>query len=61
MVVAETGFAAVTADRQHIHFEQNLRLWLDIVRRRDTCSQPLTIPNAAYEAGFIAWSTNWRM
>jgi ubiquinone/menaquinone biosynthesis C-methylase UbiE len=46
-----TGFMEVTVERQHLRYEQNLRLWLDTVRRRDTCSQLLTIPDAAYEAG----------
>jgi SAM-dependent methyltransferase len=46
-----TGFVAVTVERQHLHYAQNLRLWLDTVRRRDTCSQLLTIPDAAYAAG----------
>jgi ubiquinone/menaquinone biosynthesis C-methylase UbiE len=54
VVLAEmeaTGFVAVTVERQHLHYEQNVRVWLDTVRRRDTCSQLLTIPDAAYEAG----------
>lgn len=46
-----SGFAAVTAERQHLHYEQNLRHWLDVVRRRDTCSQLMAIPDAAYAAG----------
>ena len=46
-----TGFVAVTVERQHLRYEQNLRLWLETVRRRDTCSQLLAIPDAAYEAG----------
>jgi ubiquinone/menaquinone biosynthesis C-methylase UbiE len=50
-VMEETGFVAVVAERQHLHYHQNLRDWLDIVRRRDTCSQLLTIPDAAYRAG----------
>ena len=53
-VVAEmeaTGFVAVTIEFQHLRYEQNLCLWLDTVRRRDICSQLLTIPDAAYEAG----------
>jgi len=50
-VMQATGFVAVTVERQHLRYEQNLRLWLEIVRRRDTCSQLLTIPDAAYEAG----------
>ncbi len=50
-VLEATGFVAVTVERQHLRYEQNLRLWLDTVRRRDTCSQLLTIPDTAYEAG----------
>ena len=50
-VLEATGFVAVTVERQHLHYAQNLRLWLDTVRRRDTCSQLLTIPDAAYAAG----------
>ncbi len=50
-VLEATGFVAVTVERQHLRYEQNLRAWLDTVRRRDTCSQLLTIPDAAYEAG----------
>ena len=50
-VLEATGFMEVTVERQHLRYEQNLRLWLDTVRRRDTCSQLLTIPDAAYEAG----------
>jgi hypothetical protein len=50
-VLEATGFVAVMVERQHLHYEQNLRLWLDTVRRRDTCSQLLTISNAAYAAG----------
>jgi ubiquinone/menaquinone biosynthesis C-methylase UbiE len=45
------GFVGVTVERQHRRYEQDLRVWLDTVRRRDTCSQLLTIPDAAYEAG----------
>jgi ubiquinone/menaquinone biosynthesis C-methylase UbiE len=50
-VLEATGFRAVTVEHQHLRYEQNIRLWLDTVRRRDTCSQLLTIPDAAYEAG----------
>jgi ubiquinone/menaquinone biosynthesis C-methylase UbiE len=50
-MMQDTGFIAVTAERQHIHYQQNLRLWLDIVRRRDTCSQLMAIPDEAYTAG----------
>jgi SAM-dependent methyltransferase len=50
-VLEATGFVAVTVERQHLYSEQNLRVWLETVRRRDTCSQLLTISDAAYEAG----------
>jgi ubiquinone/menaquinone biosynthesis C-methylase UbiE len=50
-VLEATGFVAVTVERQHLRYEQNVRLWLDTVRRRDTCSQLLAIPDAAYAAG----------
>ena len=46
-----TGFAPVTVERQHVRYEQNLRVWLDTVRRRDTCSQLMMIPDTSYEAG----------
>jgi SAM-dependent methyltransferase len=45
------GFVAVAVERQHRRYEQNLRVWRETVRRRDTCSQLLTLPDAAYEAG----------
>jgi len=52
LAVMETlGFVAVAVERQHLHYEQDLRLWLDTVQRRETCSQLLTIPDAAYAAG----------
>src|SRR5215471_673781 len=50
-VMRAAGFVAVTVERQHLRYEQNLRVWLETVRRRDTCSQLLTIPDPAYEAG----------
>ena len=50
-VMEAAGFAAVAADYEHIHFEQSLPAWLDIVRRRDTCSQLQAISDAAYQAG----------
>jgi ubiquinone/menaquinone biosynthesis C-methylase UbiE len=46
-----TGFVSVTVEREHLRFEQDLRLWLDTVRRRDTNSQLMAISDAAYEAG----------
>jgi hypothetical protein len=45
------GFTAVTLKYEHLHFQQNLPAWTEIVRRRDTCSQLLAIPDTAYEAG----------
>lgn len=50
-VMEGTGFTAVTADYEHLRFAQNLSAWLEILRRRDTCSQLLAISDAAYEAG----------
>jgi ubiquinone/menaquinone biosynthesis C-methylase UbiE len=46
-----TGFVEVRASYEHIRFEQDLAAWLEIVRRRDTCSQLQAIPEAAYQAG----------
>ena len=46
-----SGFVAVTEEREHLHFEQHLRSWLDRVRRRDTCSQLLAITDVGYQAG----------
>jgi ubiquinone/menaquinone biosynthesis C-methylase UbiE len=45
------GFVGVTAAYEHLRFEQNLPAWLEIVRRRDTCSQLQAISDAAYQAG----------
>jgi ubiquinone/menaquinone biosynthesis C-methylase UbiE len=45
------GFTAVTPEYQHLHLEQDLREWIETVRRRDTCSQLLAITDTAYEAG----------
>jgi ubiquinone/menaquinone biosynthesis C-methylase UbiE len=50
-VMEGAGFIAVTAEYEHLHFEQDLSAWLETVRRRDTCSQLQAIPDAAYEAG----------
>jgi hypothetical protein len=47
----KAGFDAVTIDREHLRFEQDLRAWFDEVHTRGTCSQLLAIPDAAYEAG----------
>ena len=45
------GFAAVTFELEHLRFEQDLRVWLETVRRRDTNSQLMAISDHAYEAG----------
>ena len=50
-VMEAIGFTAVTLQYEHLHFQQNLSAWIEIVRRRDTCSQLLAIPDTAYEAG----------
>jgi SAM-dependent methyltransferase len=50
-VMEGIGFTAVTIEHEHLHFEQDLAEWREVVRRRDTCSQLLTITDAAYEAG----------
>ena len=46
-----SGFGAITVEREHLNFEQDLRVWFDTVRRRDTCSQLLAITDTAYQAG----------
>jgi len=46
-----SGFVAITVEREHLNFEQDLRVWFDTVRRRDTCSQLLAITDTAYQAG----------
>ena len=50
-VMEAAGFHAVTAARQHLRYDQNLREWLTVVKRRDTCSQLTAIRNEAYAAG----------
>jgi ubiquinone/menaquinone biosynthesis C-methylase UbiE len=45
------GFVAISAVPEHIRFEQDLRVWLDMVRRRDLNSQVLAISDRAYEEG----------
>jgi SAM-dependent methyltransferase len=45
------GFARVTVELEHLRFEQDLCVWLDAVRRRDSNSQLMTISDRAYEAG----------
>jgi len=50
-VMDTAGFLAVAVTRRHVNYEQNLRDWLDMVRRRDTCSQLTAIRDEAYAAG----------
>jgi ubiquinone/menaquinone biosynthesis C-methylase UbiE len=50
-VMEGAGFGPVTIAYEHVHFEQNLREWLAIVRRRDICSQLQVISDEAYRAG----------
>jgi ubiquinone/menaquinone biosynthesis C-methylase UbiE len=50
-VMETAGFLPVMVERQQIHYEQNMRDWLNVLRRRDTCSQLMTISDAAYAAG----------
>ena len=45
------GFIEVEVAYRHIHWEQDMAAWLDVIERRDTCSQLLAISDAAYRAG----------
>jgi ubiquinone/menaquinone biosynthesis C-methylase UbiE len=45
------GFVAISVAPEHIRFEQDLRVWLDMVRRRDLNSQLMAISDRAYEDG----------
>lgn len=49
--VQAIGFAAISAVPEHIRFEQDLRVSLDMVRRRDLNSQLLAISDRVYEEG----------
>lgn len=60
-VMEAIGFAAVSSEYEHLRFQQNLSAWVEIVRRRDTCSQLFAIADTAYEAGvYGAWSARWK-
>jgi SAM-dependent methyltransferase len=50
-VMEGAGFTKVSSDYDHLHFDQDLAAWLEVVRRRDTCSQLQAIPDAAYQTG----------
>jgi ubiquinone/menaquinone biosynthesis C-methylase UbiE len=45
------GFVAISVAPEHIRFEQDLRVWLDMVRRRDLNSQLMAISDRAYRGG----------
>lgn len=45
------GFVKVEAAYRHVHWEQDIAAWLEVIKRRDTCSQLLAISDAAYRAG----------
>ena len=45
------GFAKVTTERRHLHFEHDLSALLKAVRRRDTNSQLMAISDISYVAG----------
>ena len=53
-VMGGIGFSAVTVEHEHLCLEQDLSTWVETVRRRDTCSQLLAIPDEAYEAQLAA-------
>lgn len=45
------GFVSIALAFAHLRFEQDLLAWLEIVRRRETCSQLQAISDKAYAAG----------
>ena len=45
------GFVAISVSPEHRRFEQDLRAWLDMVRRRDLNSQLMAISDRAYKHG----------
>lgn len=47
----QAGFCSVTMDVEPMTYEQDLHDFLATVRRRDTCSQLLTISDADYHTG----------
>jgi hypothetical protein len=47
----ETGFVAISVESEHIRFDQDLRVWLDMVQRRDLNSQLMAISDRAYQGG----------
>ena len=51
MALRQIGFQSVSLDLQHLRFSCTLGEFLATVQRRDTCSQLLTIADAAYANG----------
>jgi hypothetical protein len=47
----QLGFSRIMCTRQQMSTRQDLQAFLAVVQRRDTCSQLLTIPDPAYQAG----------
>lgn len=45
------GFADTEVELEHLRFDQDMRAWLCMVRRRDTNSQLMAISDRSYEAG----------
>jgi ubiquinone/menaquinone biosynthesis C-methylase UbiE len=45
------GFAPIAIEYEHVHRDLNLAEWIERVRERASCSQLLTISDAAYAAG----------
>ena len=45
------GFVGIFAAYRHLRFEQDMTAWLDVVQRRDTCSQLQAISDKSYRAG----------
>jgi len=47
----EIGFDRIKIELDHQEWEQDLREFVESVRRRDTCSQLITLSDADYQAG----------
>jgi ubiquinone/menaquinone biosynthesis C-methylase UbiE len=50
-LMCQAGFSGTTLETEFLNYTQDLHEFVAIVRRRDTCSQLLTISNADYHAG----------
>jgi len=47
----QVGFINVNIDLNHNSYEENLQQFWETVRRRDSCSQLITIPDTDYQSG----------